>query len=379
MTDKIIMRNDTEGKKERGHANNYSREVNTPNPIYLQCAQALSQRKTTSAHTTSPARRNIKRRLHLFSKYHAPFLPDRYLRPEPMDMDNLHQHLLFRGLSKVSLLRFAKLQKPQESSPSSCPKFVHADLVAYAEVLGDRRVFTRKSFEGFAKSIEKVCNPKNSEKIYLRDVITKLVWDPKTSPFGKDHDGLSPEFRPLFEWNSYVEMAYPRANGTSPYVHEHNGTPSTPIVMRFKFARYSGKDSDSDSESRGNINTALEFKSVHNSWQKSSTRRFLREITRKNAKEVRRIKKIVCFGLGSFPGRVYDSHTLQSHHKSYEETDGFESSPIPIFAQDPAYTHADKALFRRFPSPNRVVDDPHGFMALDKPILAYFLHRSVQS
>jgi hypothetical protein len=109
-------------------------------------------------------------------------------------------------------------------------------------------------------------------------------------------------------------------------------------------------------------------------WETSRSRRYLQNLIADVTERGVRVKKIVCFGQGTLDcGLLSYTHYLAACEialalqELYTFTDEQESGPIPIFAQDRNNTVRDEGLLENFlPAPIHILDDPHGFLAVDK-------------
>jgi hypothetical protein len=114
-------------------------------------------------------------------------------------------------------------------------------------------------------------------------------------------------------------------------------------------------------------------------WLSSSSHRLFHHKFKEADRTTVKITKIVCFGLGALQvhgkGEYWHSvnailqhivaisiaHTLWYLHR--------DEPFIPIICQDPEYTTTDHEIWRAHYSNIRFVDEPHGFLAVDKHTL----------
>lgn len=106
-------------------------------------------------------------------------------------------------------------------------------------------------------------------------------------------------------------------------------------------------------------------------WLESDTRDKLEDHIRTTSLPI--IRKIVCFGLGSFSLDYKRDTAIHIQHAAIatmaEALQQKEGTAIKCFVQDPAYTDADKELLRELGL--TVLADPKGFLEIDKDTLVF--------
>ncbi|KAF2466011.1 uncharacterized protein BDR25DRAFT_345882 [Lindgomyces ingoldianus] len=122
------------------------------------------------------------------------------------------------------------------------------------------------------------------------------------------------------------------------------------------------------------------------SWNKSVERQKLLESVQ-TAKSTVPINKIIGLGLGSGnrPYKDY-THARFSYCQHLAACDialelqklyGPDTEPIEIFGQDPEYTPNDKVILAHLNPPIATLEDPYGFLAIDKTTFVMSVHPNV--